>query len=154
MSESTEFYDITNQIRLALEAEPFTNTVSFGLIDRVDLEKLTIFPLAHMIINSSVITEGTISINMSILFADILDVNKKENTDEFIWNDNEQDILNTQMAVAARLLAKLKRGELYKDKYHMQGDGSLEPFYERFENGLVGWALTFDVLVPNTMTSC
>ena len=154
MSESTEFYDITNQIRLALEAEPFTNTVSFGLIDRVDLEKLTIFPLAHMIINSSVITEGTISINMSILFADILDVNKKENTDEFIWNDNEQDILNTQMAVAARLLAKLKRGELYKGKYHMQGDGSLEPFYERFENGLVGWALTFDVLVPNTMTSC
>ena len=154
MSESTEFYDITNQIRLALEVEPFTNTVSFGLIDRVDLEKLTIFPLAHMIINSSVITEGTISINMSILFADILDVNKKENTDEFIWNDNEQDILNTQMAVAARLLAKLKRGELYKDKYHMQGDGSLEPFYERFENGLVGWALTFDVLVPNTMTSC
>ena len=154
MSESTEFYDITNQIRLALEAEPFTNTVSFGLIDRVDLEKLTIFPLAHMIINSSVITEGTISINMSILFADILDVNKKENTDEFIWNDNEQDILNTQMAVAARLLAKLKRGDLYKDKYHMQGDGSLEPFYERFENGLVGWVLTFDVLVPNTMTSC
>ena len=150
----TEFYNITNQIRLALEAEPFTNTVSYGLIDRVDLEKLTIFPLAHMITNSSVITEQTISINMSILFADVLDVNKKENTDEFTWNDNEQDILNTQMAVAARLLAKLKRGELYKDKYQMQGDGSLEPFYERFENGLVGWALTFDVLVPNTMTAC
>ena len=70
----TEFYNITNQIRLALEAEPFTNTVSYGLIDRVDLEKLTIFPLAHMITNSSVITEQTISINMSILFADVLDV--------------------------------------------------------------------------------
>ena len=150
----TEFYNITNQIRLALEAEPFTNTVSYGLIDRVDLEKLTIFALAHMITNSSVITEQTISINMSILFADVLDVNKKENTDEFTWNDNEQDILNTQMAVAARLLAKLKRGQLYKDKYQIEGDGSIEPFYERFENGLVGWVLTMDVLVPNTMTVC
>ena len=150
----TEFYNITNQIRLALEAEPFTNTVSYGLIDRVDLEKLTIFPLAHMVTNSSVITEQTISINMSILFADVLDVNKKENTDEFTRNDNEQDILNTQMAVAARLLAKLKRGQLYKDKYQIEGDGSIEPFYERFENGLVGWVLTMDVLVPNTMTVC
>ena len=150
----TEFYNITNQIRLALEAEPFTNTVSYGLIDRVDLEKLTIFPLAHMVTNSSVITEQTISINLSILFADVLDVNKKENTDEFTWNDNEQDILNTQMAAAARLLAKLKRGQLYKDKYQIEGDGSIEPFYERFENGLVGWVLTMDVLVPNTMTVC
>ena len=150
----TEFYNITNQIRLALEAEPFTNTVSYGLIDRVDLDKLTIFPLAHMVTNSSVITEQTISINMSILFADVLDVNKKENTDEFTWNDNEQDILNTQMAVAARLLAKLKRGQLYKDKYQIEGDGSIDPFYERFENGLVGWVLTMDVLVPNTMTAC
>tara|TARA_R110000824_G_scaffold234860_1_gene423507 strand:+ start:1989 stop:2444 length:456 start_codon:yes stop_codon:yes gene_type:complete len=150
----TEFYNITNQIRLALEAEPFTNTVSYGLIDRVDLEKLTIFPLAHMVTNSSVITEQTISINMSILFADVLDVNKKENTDEFTRNDNEQDILNTQMAAAARLLAKLKRGQLYKDKYQIEGDGSIEPFYERFENGLVGWVLTMDVLVPNTMTVC
>tara|TARA_R110000803_G_scaffold66687_1_gene128222 strand:- start:30 stop:485 length:456 start_codon:yes stop_codon:yes gene_type:complete len=150
----TEFYNITNQIRLALEAEPFTNTVSYGLIDRVDLEKLTIFPLAHMVTNSSVITEQTIRTNMSILFADVLDVNKKENTDEFTWNDNEQDILNTQMAVAARLLAKLKRGQLYKDKYQIEGDGSIEPFYERFENGLVGWVLTMDVLVPNTMTVC
>ena len=140
----TEFYNITNQIRLALEAEPFTNTVSYGLIDRVDLEKLTIFPLAHMVTNSSVITEQTISINMSILFADVLDVNKKENTDEFTRNDNEQDILNTQMAAAARLLAKLKRGQLYKDKYQIEGDGSIEPFYERFENGLVGWVLTME----------
>ena len=79
----TEFYNITNQIRLALEAEPFTNTVSYGLIDRVDLEKLTIFPLAHMVTNSSVITEQTIRTNMSILFADVLDVNKKENTERY-----------------------------------------------------------------------
>ena len=58
------------------------------------------------------------------------------------------------MAAAARLLAKLKRGQLYKDKYQIEGDGSIEPFYERFENGLVGWVLTMDVLVPNTMTVC
>jgi hypothetical protein len=85
---------------------------------------------------------------------DILDVNKENNTDLFIGNNNEHDILNTQLAVINRLIQLLKRGTLYRDKYQMEGDATCEPFYERFENELVGWATTMDILIENDISVC
>ena len=34
------------------------------------------------------------------------------------------------------------------------GNPSYEPFHERFENRLCGWAVTFDINVKNEMTVC
>ena len=47
---------------------------------------------------------------------DLVDESKDDTVDEFVGNDNEQDVLNTQLAVANRVGAMLKRGDLYKDK--------------------------------------
>ena len=41
-----------------------------------------------------------------------------------------------------------------KIAYGLQGDVSCEPFVDRFENKLAGWAATFDVVVQNDMTIC
>ena len=49
---------------------------------------------------------------------------------------------------------KLQRGDLYKNLYQIEGTVSCEPFVDRFENKLAGWAATFDVLVQNDMTIC
>jgi hypothetical protein len=38
--------------------------------------------------------------------------------------------------------------------FRMDGDPTIEPFTERFENYLAGWTVTFDILVPNDMTVC
>ena len=48
----------------------------------------------------------------------------------------------------------LRRGVLYNDQYQLDGDATLEPFYERFENRLAGWAATFDVFVRNDIDIC
>jgi hypothetical protein len=84
---------------------------------------------------------------------DIVDESKDEAAD-FVGNDNEQDVLNTQLAIQNRLLALLQRGDLYTDKYQVEGEVTCEPFVDRFENKLAGWAATFDVLIPNDMTIC
>ena len=47
------FYNVTDKIKDALVAEPFVNTVTFGSIDDVDLNKQTIFPLSHVTVNST-----------------------------------------------------------------------------------------------------
>ena len=148
------FYNVTKQIKEALEAEPFVNTVTFGSIDDVDLNKTTIFPLSHIIVNNTTVGSKTLTFNISILSMDIVDISKDEVTDIFVGNDNEQDVLNTQLALQTRVINKLQRGDLYTDLFQVEGDVTCEPFVDRFENKLAGWAATFDVVVQNDMTIC
>lgn len=148
------FYNVTEKIKDTLIAEPFVNTVSFGSIDDIDLNKSTIFPLSHVIVNNTTVGSNTLTFNISVLAMDIVDISKEEVTDLFKGNDNEQDVLNTQLAVLNRLIVILKRGDLYSEKYQVEGDVTCEPFVDRFENKLAGWVATIDVVVQNDMTIC
>jgi hypothetical protein len=130
------------------------NTVTEGDIFKVDLAKQTIFPLTHIIVNSSSIENNIIRFNVSILCMDIVDISKNTVTDQFIGNDNEQDVLNTMFAVQNRLYDVLRRGDLYSDNFVTEGNATLEPFSERFENYLAGWTMTLDILMSNSMTIC
>jgi hypothetical protein len=150
----TGFYDVIKKIKDTLQAEPFVNTVSIGNIDDVDLNKQSIFPLSHIIVNNTTLNEKTISFSISVLFMDVVDISKAESTDKFIGNDNEQDVLNTQLAVAAKLTDLLRRGSLYSDLYQVEGNVTCEPFVDRFENKLAGWTATYDIIIRNDMTIC
>lgn len=150
----TGFYNVTKKIKDALAAEPFVNTVSFGSLDDIDLDKQTIFPLSHIIVNNCSVTSNTMTFNISILAMDIVDESKEEVTDIFVGNDNEQDVLNTQLEVINRVISLLQRGDLYTDLFQVAGAVGCEPFVDRFENKLAGWAASFDVLVQNDMTVC
>ena len=148
------FYNVTKELKTALAAEPFVNTVTFGSLDDVDLNKQTIFPLSHIIVNNTTVGTKTLTFNISILAMDIVDISKAETTDIFVGNDNEQDVLNTQLGLLTRIINILQRGDLYTELYQVQGDVSCEPFVDRFENKLAGWSATFDVVVQNDMTIC
>ena len=150
----TGFYNVTDKIKDTLAAEPFVNTVTYGSLDDVALNKQTIFPLSHLIVNNCNVANNTLTFNISVLAMDVVDESKKEVTDDFVGNDNEQDVLNTQLAVLNRLIAILQRGDVYTDKYQVIGAVGCEPFVDRFENKLAGWVATFDVVVENDMTIC
>jgi hypothetical protein len=148
------YFYIVNKLKTYLKENPLINTVTIGDIFAVDLEKQTMFPLSHIIVNNATIAEVTTSLNLSILFMDIVDDSKQEITDVWEGNDNEQDVLNTRLTVAQRLVADLMRGSLYSSQVLIVGDPSAEPFTDRFENKIAGWTLTFDVIVPNEMSIC
>ena len=150
----TKFYDVLDKIKTKLIAEPFCNTVSYGSLDDIDLNKQSIFPLSHIIVNNCNIATNTLTFNVSVLSMDIVDESKKEATDDFVGNDNEQDVLNTQLSIQNRLMALLQRGDLYTEGYQVEGQVGCEPFVDRFENKLAGWAATFDLIVQNDMTVC
>ena len=119
----------------------------------IDLSKQTIFPLSHIIVNNVTIQEQVLNFNITVMSMDIVDQSKDEVTDVFVGNNNEQDIINTQLAVVNKLVGLLSKGDLYRDKYQMDGDASCEFFYERFENQMAGVACTFDVLISNDTVS-
>ena len=148
------YYYIVNTLKTYLSNLDFINTITIGDIFSVDLNKQTIFPLAHIIVNNAQLNENTISLNVSILFMDIVDESKSEITNIWDRNDNEQDVLNTQLTLAQKLSSDLIRGSLYSSLIQIASAPNAEPFIDRFENKIAGWTLTFDVIVPNDMTIC
>ncbi len=148
------FYLLTQAIKDQLLADVNVNTVTTGDIFDIDLSKQTIFPLSHLIINTVNTGEQVLSFNISVMCMDVVDESKNKTTDIFLGNDNEQDVLNTQLAVLNKLIMVLRKGTLHNSQYQLEGDANCEPFYERFENKLAGWTATFDVLVANDITIC
>ena len=148
------FYLLTETIKNALLDNVDVHTVTTGNLSNVNLQKQDIFPLSHIIVNSVTDSEQTLSFNISILAMDIVSRSKLETTNIFEGNNNEQDILNTQLAVLNKLIMDLRKGDLHRDKYQLQGDASLEPFYDRFENEMAGWTATIDIVIYNDITIC
>ena len=150
----TGFYNVLKKIKETLDAEPFVNTVTYGNIDDVDLNKQSIFPLSHIIVNNTTVQEKTLNFNISVLAMDIVDISKESTNDIFRGNDNEQDILNTQLGLATRIMRVLQKADAYRDEFEIVGDATCEPFTERFENMLAGWAITFSINTNTNMTYC
>ena len=148
------YYQITQTIKDQLLADENVNTVTTGDITEIDLSKQTIFPLSHIIINNVTIQEQVLNFNISVLAMDLVNLSKEETTDIFRGNNNEQDVINTQLAVVNRLVGALRQGTIHLDLYQLDGNASCEIFYDRFENEMAGVACTFNVLIANDINLC
>jgi|688.fasta_scaffold69051_4 hypothetical protein len=140
------YFKILDTLRAQLQATNLISTITDGQISDIDLAKQTIFPLAHIIINSASIEGKMQRFNITVLAMDILDSKEKY--------DLEPSIMNAMLQALNRVHDIMKRGDLNPDYIMMDGDSTLEPFTDRFENKLAGWAMTFDVIMPSDMTIC
>jgi hypothetical protein len=140
------YFKILDTLRSQLQATNLISTITDGQISDIDLAKQTIFPLAHIIINSASIEGKMQRFNITVLAMDILDSKEKY--------DLEPSIMNAMLQALNRVHDIMKRGDLNPDYIMMDGDATLEPFTDRFENKLAGWAMTFDVIMPSDMTIC
>jgi hypothetical protein len=148
------YFTTVDTLRAHFNADPIVNEVTQGDIFSVDLNKKTIFPLVHIIVNNSTAEEFVIRYNITIMAMDIVDFSKDATTDQFYGMDNEIDALNSMHDVLIRAYKLMKAGSIWDSKVQVEDNANLEPFVERFENNLAGWAMTFDVVVPNDMTIC
>ena len=148
-----QYYNVTDTIKTQLEADAFVNTVTHGDLFDVDLNKITMYPLSHVMVNDVTYEGALLRFNITVLAMDCVDISKDETADIFRGNDNEIDVLNTQLAVLTRLVKVLQDGE-NNNTFHLDGTPNFEPFTERFENYLAGWAGTFDITVKHGMTQC
>ena len=140
------YYKLLDTLRSQLNATNLINTITDGMISDVDLAKQTVFPLAHIVVNQATI-EGKIQrFNVTILAMDILDGKEKY--------DVEPSIMSAMLQALNRVYEVMTRGDLNPDYVMVDGTPTLEPFTDRFENKLAGWAMTFDVIMMSDMTVC
>ena len=140
------FYNVTTKIREELEKDEFCKTVTYGDIFSVDLKKQTIFPLTHFMVNNATLNGNIWTFSFSMLCMDLVDKVKdyaEGDPEYFEGVENEQDVWNTQLAVANRVLEMLRRGDLYDELFQLDGQPSCQPFVDRFENDLAGWTVDF-----------
>jgi len=156
---ASAFYRVTEKIRNFLLNSPDVKTVTYGDITQIDLNKQDMFPLSHVMVNSAVLEKGVIRFNVSVLAMDVV-WQSKTNPDLTEFDilmyglDNEQDVLNTQLKVVNLLNESMSRYSMRTDLFELVGQGTCEPFHDRFENDLAGWAYSFDVFVKNDIDVC
>ena len=146
-------YKLSEKIKTELEGNALINTVTYGDIEDIDLNKQTIYPLAHVNLTDAIIRSSSVEVNVSILLMDIVDVSKSEDVTYF-GNDNEHDVLNSMLTAATKTVQELHRGSSYADGFHLEGDANVEFFTDRFEDKLAGVSLTFSVTLANTVDLC
>ena len=148
------YYNVIDSLKTVITEQEQNNNVSQGDIGDIDLSKQTIFPLAHIVVNSASIEENHVSFNVTIYYLDLVDFSKKDNTSLFLGNDNEQDVYNTQLALATRVLRVLQKANLYKDSFEILNASACTPLPKFSDNNLTGWESTFDIAAKDNMTYC
>ena len=81
------FYLVTDTIKNELLANDNVKTVTFGDITDIDLGKMTMFPLAHVIIENVTNSEKTLQFDFTVLTMEQIDSSKTYDEDPFINNN-------------------------------------------------------------------
>lgn len=146
-----QVYTVLDKLRSKLKENGTTNTVTFGDILEVDLDKTTIYPLSHISLGDVVFAPHIITATIQLFCLDIVDkTNEITDEDLFYGNDNLQDILNTQLQVVNDIQQELRRGALFDENLQLTTDITASPFMDNFENQLAGWAVTINIEMPNS----
>ena len=128
------------------------STTTVGDIFDIDLEKNTKYPLMH--INPVNVTTGRVGLtyNFQIFVMDLVDVG--EYNEQQVYND----VLQTCIDIIAILSNSQWQSQLAIDinapVYFAEGDYTLEPFTERFDQSVTGWVFQIGVNVDNSFQSC
>jgi len=133
-------YQILDELRTLLLLSDFTNTVTFGEVSDVDLNKLTNFPLVHLNVDNVTVDDLYIDFTLNMIACDVVDISKEEVSDLFLGNNNVQDILSTQLKVITDASNFFRNGDLRTNNFVMtNGTVTATPFLDKFENQLAGW---------------
>ena len=150
--------------QLGAEHEQIATTTT-GEIWKIDLAKNTKFPLFH--INPINVTTGqsTLTYNFQLFVMD--SVTEKENWTEANiqsanYLSNEQEVMSSCLQICVDIIGMMRHskwqgaGELDIDDpvYFTEGEYTLEPFQERFDNLLTGWVFSIGIVVQNDFQTC
>jgi len=128
------------------------NTTTVGDIFDIDLEKNTLYPLMH--INPVNVTTGRVGLtyNFQIFIMDMVD------TDDANEQDVYNDVLQTCIDIISIFRNSKWQSQLTLDidaaVYFTEGDYTLEPFTERFDQAVTGWVFQLPITVHNDFQSC
>lgn len=147
-------YRIIDALKTELSSNPFCNKVTVGTLTEVDLAKMTIFPLAHIVLDTVTHNENTLSFSVTLFNLDIVDISKDLPADDIYGNDNLVYIWTNQLYVVNRLISRIKQSTIYNDGWELENIPTSDFINKEMENMLAGFQTTIVITVPNDISVC
>ena len=122
------------------------NTVTFGDITQVDLNKQTIFPLCHISLTSSDHTPNTMVLNYEGVIVDAIDSNNldpREMLNKFLLTSNIEDVLHDLNYNFAKAIKTLRNN--LDDNITIPDTVSIDVRYDEGQNKLAGYYWTLSI---------
>lgn len=146
------FYQVTEALREELRSAGF-KTVTLGDVDSIDVNRQSIYPLAH-IVPDSVTGDKTNVFSFAIIGTELVDLNKEDINDEdlpFYGIDNTQDVLHDIFHKLQSAMEPFRRGDKFTSTQQITSSITYTYFTRRFENVLSGWTATISIEVPKSV---
>ena len=147
------YNNVIDTIKCVGEQHLQIQKVTTGDIWEIDLEKNTEFPLFHINPVNVSLAARQKTFNFQLFMMDLVEPNES----------NEQEVLSDMLEIMTDIVGLFKHSELLytydtthgeEPRYFVDDDFTCEPFTERFENRLAGWAVTFTINTKTEMTIC
>jgi len=143
------FILVTNSITAVMNATKGVNTFTQGDIFEVDLKEIT-YPLAHLSYNTANFDTGTLTYSYQLIVMDLVSKNER----------NEDQVLSDTLNTIGDIISTLRNSDAvpliedYRNSFRLQDSISCEPFTERFDNEVTGWAANFSIEVEFDASAC
>ena len=142
------------------------NTTTTGDIWKIDMDE-TLFPLFH--INPVNVTTGQSSLtyNFQLFVMDAVTERENWTEDNFQSADylsNEQEVQSSCLQICTDIIGMFRHSkwqsadlttlDIDEPVYFAEGEYTLDPFQERFDNLLTGWVFQIGIVVENDFQTC
>jgi hypothetical protein len=172
MVSNKTYNNVVNTLVRMADNHLQVSTVSVGDIYDIDLEKETKFPLLH--INPTSVTTGDSSLNYNfqIFVMDMVSEKSDWQTEQHSalfygklvnTKNNEQEVYNQTLEICTDFIGMLRHSleqslsgvnDINQPLYFTEGQFTIEPFAERFDNLCCGWVFQIGVVVQNDFQTC
>ena len=128
------------------------STTTVGDIFDIDLEKNTKYPLMHLNPVNVQTRRTELVYNFQVFIMDLVEPD----------GSNEQEVYSEVLQICIDIISILSNSEFQAQLsldinapvYFAEGDFTLEPFKERFDQSVTGWVFNLGITVQNSFQSC
>lgn len=154
----TLYYNVLNYFKTIMDNHPSIQMVTQGNIEDFDTREFPMYPVGNISITSAEFDGTVTNYGIQIIIAD--KIKNKDNESEprtnamsipFYGVDDVVDIHANALAIINDLTAFTQRST---NGFEINDIITNEPFEDRFNNGLAGWASTFTLTVHNDRNRC
>ncbi|QDP46664.1 MAG: hypothetical protein Unbinned6316contig1000_8 [Prokaryotic dsDNA virus sp.] len=150
------------------------SSISVGDIYDINLAKMEKFPLVHINPVNVETGQSSLTYNFQIFIMDMVSEKndwptrqQEANLKRIDNKSNEQQVFNQTLQIATDIIGVFRHssrlsqhgelsivGDINAPLYFTEGEYTLEPFLERFDNLCCGWVFNIGVLTKNNFDTC
>tara|TARA_R100000742_G_C4266844_1_gene84966 strand:+ start:754 stop:1281 length:528 start_codon:yes stop_codon:yes gene_type:complete len=164
MIANKTYNNVINTIKNIGDKHHQIATVTTGDIFDINLEKMEKFALMHINPVNVTTQDSGLIYNFQIFIMDLVAEKKDWTTTNYQSAErlsSEQQVLSDCLQISVDVISMLRHslyqstdGDVNNPLYFLQGQQTLEPFTERFDNELTGWVFSLSILVQNNFDAC